>query len=204
MNDLEIFLHDLFELDDSQYIEVRPHSNGRMVYKDWTFFKSIDDLVSSEIIQNAENDIYFGVSSRTISNENVIEYDTFRCLAFDMDNIISSYPDFSCDQVFDKFREVELLPNYIISSGNHIHGYILLQPTKDIGTILKVTNIIARMIGSDLKAIKKSQFMRLPGTFNNTNPVEILYRNANPRYSLYDIQTLLNILAITGRLGGDK
>ncbi len=204
MNDLEIFLHDLFELDNNQYIEVRPHNNGRMVYKDWTFFKSVNDLARSEIILNAENDIYFGVSSRAISNENVIEYDTFRCLAFDMDNIISSYPDFSCDDVFDEFKKVELLPNYIISSGNHIHSYILLQPTKDISTIMKVTNVIAQMIGSDLKAIKKSQFMRLPGTFNNTSHVEILYRNANPRHSLNDIQTLLNMLTITGRIGGDK
>lgn len=204
MNDLEIFLHDLFELDNNQYIEVRPHNNGRMVYKDWTFFKSVNDLARSEIILNAENDIYFGVSSRAISNKNVIEYDTFRCLAFDMDNIISSYPDFSCDDVFDEFKKVELLPNYIISSGNHIHSYILLQPTKDISTIMKVTNVIAQMIGSDLKAIKKSQFMRLPGTFNNTSHVDILYRNANPRHSLNDIQTLLNMLTITGRIGGDK
>lgn len=192
MNELDAFLHDIFALESGEYIEVRPYFNGRMVYDKWAFYDDINSLVSSGLTDETEYDVFFGIASRKISSENLVTYGKVRCLAFDVDRLNAK----QYKTIIEDFRKLNLLPNYVISSGSGLHCYLLITPTSDMDRVIRVSLKISELIDADCRVIRKSQFMRLPGTYNNGKKVEFLYKNRTFISSIEDIETIVNLDSI--------
>lgn len=190
MASLKTFLNDLFKLGSGQYIEVRPVYHGRMVYDKWSFVNRIDDVLSFTTQEYSKYDIYFGIAARKFTDMGVLYYDTYRCLAFDVDRLGKD----DCHAILDDFRSINLSPRYVVSSGEGLHCYLIIKPTADTNKVMELTKAISRMIRSDERVIKPSQFMRLPKTSNNGVKAQIIYQSKND--VVYDIDEISAILKI--------
>ena len=104
---------------------------------------------------------------------------TRSCLCWDFDKKTLGQ-GFNVKDILHLFKSIRLYYHAIIDTGHGYHVYVFIEPTTDLEAVEAVQKAIAIRLGADIKAILKTQLMRLPGTLNikdekNKLPVKIVY-----------------------------
>ncbi len=69
-------------------------------------------------------------------------------------------------EILNRFRNIGVFYNCIISSGHGFHVYVLIEPTENIELVVGVEKAIASLVGADMHAVKPTQLLRVPFTYN--------------------------------------
>ena len=174
------FLYQLFD-GVTDYIEIRELPNTRQ------YFLTLDELPNYDPPTN--QNVYFGVYSRARHSGKTQDCLTTGTIWADYD---TGMEDLSVMErvakVKAKLKAVGMPePSVMISSGNGIHAYWLLQQRAG-DEALPLLKALAVATGSDPRATDKARIMRLPGTWNVKDPANPLQCELPlglfPRYSL--------------------
>ena len=117
------------------------------------------------------------------------------CLGFDFDKKELG-ENFNHKDIINRFKELKIYCHSIIDTGNGYHAYVMLNKTSDLNKVREVQKVLAERLGADLKAIKDTQVLRLPFTYNikndfpkTVNLVHLEEYNSNA-FKAYDIDFL--------------
>ncbi len=191
------FFQALFK-ETKGYIEVRTIDSGGKVRQYFYSTEDIDhltrDLTDDDLPDFKDTNVYFGVCPRRErqgKEENVEE-------------VNSLWVDLDCETMTEKLtalkklEEFEFSPSIIVSSGNGLHCYWLLdrpyaiKTNKDRLDAKGYLKGLTLALGGD-KTFDLSRILRVPGTKNLKNPhnplpVEILEFHPTRRYELGDFE----------------
>lgn len=143
-------------------------SNKDNTFNKVNYFNDIDELVSFSTNNNNYNlNTYFQLATIDINAEDGKEENLkYRyCLSFDFDKKDLG-EGFNHKDIVNRFKELKIYCHCIIDSGNGYHAYIVLNKTADIEKVGKVQGALCRRLGADKNAIKKTQILRIPYTYN--------------------------------------
>lgn len=150
--------------------------------KDYTsiaYYNDIDELVNFSTSNKVKfNNTYFTLATTDGEggSTNNLMYRYF--LSFDFDKKDFD-PDFNHIDILNKFREVKIHYHALIDSGNGYHVYVCIERTSDLQKVQEVQEALCYKLGADKNAIKTTQILRIPYTFNIKNnghkQVNIIY-----------------------------
>lgn len=184
-------LEGLGNLKDNQYIRIY---QAKEDYSKVSYFNNIDNLIDYVSSNKHGLNTYFTLNTTTGESgtkENLINRTV---LGFDFDKKDLG-KDFNIPKLINKFKAIGLWYQIVIDSGNGYHAYMLIEPTKDIDKVVEVTKAIGKRLGADPKAMKPTQILRVPYTFNikekpkQVNIIKIYDKESIKRYQinkLYD------------------
>lgn len=133
-------------------------------------FNNIDDFINRAVKSDRFfNDTYFSLSTSNNNNRKTTNMMTRTCIGLDFDkkDFDKKGIELNFDYIMTQFKKLGLYYHIIINTGGGYHVYILIQPTKNIELVTKVTKQIAEIVGADVNACKSTQILRLPGTINH-------------------------------------
>lgn len=151
-------------LVENQYLRVFQNDKDKTFSK-VNFFNNIDDMVKYCADKSMGVNTYFELATTT--GESGTEQDLLYryCLGFDFDK--KDFEDsFSYKDIMFKFKELGLWYHAIVDSGNGFHVYVMINKTNDLNKVGKVQEILCDKLNADKHAIKVSQLLRIPYTFN--------------------------------------
>ena len=154
-------------LKDNQYIRLFQAKDD---YSKVQFFNNIDDLVYY-VSSNKRYGIntYFNLSLTNGVGGTEQDLRTRTVIALDFDKKDLGQ-DFNHVDIINKFKSLKLWYHALVDSGNGYHAYICIEPTRDIDKVVEVTKAIGNKLGADLQAMKSTQILRVPYTFNVKDP----------------------------------
>jgi hypothetical protein len=154
-------------LTDDQYIRVYQQNN--LVTK-IHFYDNIDDLVTFAVGNKVKNH-HTCFTLSTTNGKGGAEEDliTRTVLGWDFDKDPPNQ-DLNHKDIINRFTSLNLWYHAIIDSGNGYHVYMAIEPTKDIHKVVEVTKAIGKKVGADHGAMKTTQILRLPYSFNIKDP----------------------------------
>lgn len=170
-------------------------------------FNNIDDIIlylrDNPRLKYCET--YFNLHSSITGDRKTEDIGTCVAIGLDFDkkDFEKKGIDLSVDYIQSKFNESRLFYNILVDTGNGIHTYILIDPTKDIELVTRVTRQIATLTGADINACKSTQLLRIPTTFNNKKLSEGIRKPVNLVYIDNDIKRK-NINELAKRLLRDS
>ena len=188
-------------LKDNQYIRL---FQAKEDYSKVQFFNNIDNLIDY-ISSNKRYGIntYFNIG--LTNGEGGAEQDlmTRTVIAFDFDKKDLGQ-DFNHVDLINRFKAIGLWYHALVDSGNGYHAYICIEPTRDIDKVVEVTKAIGSKLGADLQAMKSTQILRVPYTFNVKDSTRQKQVNIINQYKLdsikrYNINDLYNRFCINER-----
>lgn len=153
-------------IEEEEYIRVFQDNKD---YKKVSFFNDVDDLVQFSTSKYTNyNNTYFTLAT-THGEGGASENLEYRyCLAFDFDK--KDYqPGFNHKDILNRFRDAKIHYHALIDSGNGYHVYIMINRTDDLQKVQKVQEALCDKLGADKNAIKSTQILRVPYTFNVKN-----------------------------------
>jgi len=154
--------------------------NIREIGKDKTknLFFRLSDLKEYDPLDN--EDIYFGVFTRTEASGKAAACGVTRAIWCDYDNMtLASVKGAMLDSGAPT-------PSIYINSGHGIHAYWILSDPATPSEAIPIVKGLASATGADPKATDTARIMRVPGTFNNKGErvaCKIIEQN-EARYSL--------------------
>lgn len=123
-----------------------------------------------------------------------------RVLAFDFDKKDLG-ENFNHKDILRLFNENGIYYHALISSGNGYHVYVLIKDTDDIDKIIEVNAALAKRLGADPNAVKTTQILRVPHTYNYKNnaknQVNLMYLATPEKQKAYDLDKLYRQYCIT-------
>lgn len=135
-------------------------------YNRVTSFDNIDDLVKfSSEKNNYTVNTYFQLAT-TDGNIGTQDHIKYRyCLAFDFDK--KDLEDgFNHKDIVNRFKDLKIYCHAIVDSGNGYHAYVMINKTDNIDKVYKVQKVLCERLGADKNAIKTTQLLRIPYTYN--------------------------------------
>lgn len=192
-------------LKDNQYIRVLQAKDD---YLKSEFFNNIDDLINHTSSKNSKRlNNYFSLSTTNGqggTKENLVNRSV---LGFDFDKKQES-PGFNHKDILNRFKKIGLFYHSLIDSGNGYHVYVFIDPTDDILKIEAVQQAIGEMVGADEKALKSTQLLRVPFTYNVKNndfkTVSIVHLEDSNSIKRKDIDYLYNKYCTYEKSKGSK
>lgn len=192
---LKKFLKTIYRgIEEEEYIRVF-QNNKDGTYSKVTYFNDIDDLINFSINKyNYSNNTYFQLSS-TDGNGGSEENLKYRyCLAFDFDKKDLG-AEFNHKDIVNKFRDLKIYCHCIVDSGNGYHAYIMINKTNDFNKVNEVQKVLCEKLGADKNAIKSTQILRIPYTYNVKNQLKTvrivhLEDRHSDKFKAYDIDFL--------------
>ena len=182
----EQFINELFH-GVTDFLEIR-EIQGKQVRRD---FYRLDELTTYS--PPTTKNVYFGVYSRQGRNGKAEGCLTTGAVWADYDSDMQGLSVMErAAKVLDKLEAVGMPePSVIISSGNGIHTYWLLDQRAG-DEALAIVKALVVATGSDPQTKDKARVMRLPDTWNvkdakNPLPCEILYADYSKRYTLDEL-----------------
>lgn len=171
-------------LKDNQYIRVFQNNED---YSKVEFFNNIDDLVRYTTNGKIYNtNTYFNLSLTNGVGGTEQDLKTRTVIAFDFDKKELGQ-DFNHVDLINRFKAIGLWYHCLIDSGNGYHAYIMIEPTEDMEKVIEVTKAIGNKLGADNQAMKSTQILRVPYSFNVKN--EDRKKQVNI-INLYDLSTI--------------
>jgi DNA-binding HxlR family transcriptional regulator len=157
-------------------------------YTDAKFFNDIDEM--NEYIENHKYiNTYFNLSTTNGIGGTEEDIFTRSVLAFDFDKKL--FDSLEAKDIMFKFKKLGLWYHILVDSGHGYHAYICIEPTVDINKVIEVTKAIGNKIGADPDAMKTTQVLRVPYTFNmkdekakQVNIINMFEKNTIKRYDL--------------------
>lgn len=209
------FLNKIFydELEEEEYIRIVKANDFGLKP---SFYTDVDSVISKLKSSNLY-DVFFNLSTTAELNGKE-EYLKFRyCLAYDFDlkdymncskqdlynlyasdrKIFDKNKKLLLDEIYTLLKSNNIYCHLIIDSGYGYHIYLLLNKTNDLEKITAVNTALQSRLNSDKNAIKSTQILRLPFTYNSkgVKPIKakIVVDNTNKdNFKRYDIDTLYN------------
>ena len=181
-------------ITEEEYIRV--FQNNNKDYSNVKYFNDIDELVSFASSNKVKfNNTYFTLAT-TDGKGGSTEHLMYRYfLGFDFDKK-DQVEGFNHIDILNKFKSLQIHYNCLIDSGNGYHVYICIERTNDLQKVKEVQEALCDKLGADKNAIKTTQILRIPYTFNIKNgghrQVNIIYmedRNSK-QFKPYNIDFL--------------
>lgn len=182
--------------EENEYIRIF-QNNERKQFNKTQYFNDIDGMVNY-VTSNAKFDknTYFELAT-TNGNSGQTDDLMYRyCLGFDFDKKELG-EDFDHIDILNLFKENKLHYHCLIDSGNGYHAYICVNKTNNINMIKQVQTSLCEKLGADKNAIKDTQILRVPYTYNikdedKTKLVRIVAMDNRNEIVPYDIEFLYN------------
>lgn len=154
---------------EEEYIRVFQNNktNGKdITYSKVEFFNDIDDLVNFSANKYINyNNTYFELAT-TDGTGGAEEHLLYRyCLGFDFDKKDLG-AEFSGKDILNRFKAAKIHYHALIDSGNGYHVYVMINKTDKLDMVQAVQEVLCDKIGADKNAIKSTQILRIPYTFN--------------------------------------
>lgn len=191
------FFKTIYRGIDLEEEQIRLFQNDKEgTYNKVTYFNDIDDLVNFSISKyNYFNNTYFQLSSAdgVGGAEENLKYRY--CLAFDFDKKDLG-SDFNHKDIINLFKVNKIYCHCIVDSGNGYHAYIMINRTNNLNMVDEVQKALATKLNADLNAIKTTQILRIPFTFNvkGDKPKGVKLVHLEPydsdKFKPYDIEFL--------------
>jgi len=154
------------DLKDNQYIRLLQTKDN---YTNTKSFNNIDDVVFYTTANHSQHmNNYFTLSATNGQGGTQQDLLNRSVLGFDFDKK-EEKPDFNHKDVVFRFKKIGLFYHSLIDSGNGYHVYIMIQPTNDIKKIKAVQEELGRRLEADENALKPTQLLRVPYTYNVKN-----------------------------------
>ena len=138
-----------------------------------TFHNDFNKLVSY-CYNNRYNNLYFQLAT-VKTNMDGKEGNLCKryCLALDYDKKELG-ENFGIENINHLFiNELKIYAHFISNSGHGYHVYTCIEPTTDIVKVNSVQKVLANKTGADLNAVKTTQLLRVPYTYNMKNKEDI-------------------------------
>lgn len=164
------------DITENEYIRV--FQNNNLDYKKVSYYNNIDELVSYVTSKYTKfNNTYFTLAT-TDGEGGATENLKYRyCIAFDFDK--KDYEEgFNYIDILNRFRDAKIHYHALVDSGNGYHVYVCIHKTSDLQKVEEVQKALCYKLGADKNAIKQTQILRVPYTFNIKNghkQVNIIY-----------------------------
>ena len=163
------FFKTIFRDIDFNKEKIRVFQNNKdNIFNKVSYFNDIDDLVSFSTNKNNFNlNTYFQLATINIDAQDGKEDSLAHryCLAFDFDKKDLG-EEFNHKDIVNRFKDLRIYCHAIIDSGNGYHAYVMIDKTNDIDKIYKVQKALCERLGADTNAIKTTQILRIPYTYN--------------------------------------
>lgn len=179
-------------ITEEEYIRVFQANNKD--YSNVKYFNDIDELVSFSASNKVlYNNTYFTLAT-TDGKGGSTEHLMYRYfLGFDFDKK-DQVEGFNHIDILNKFKSLKIHYNCLIDSGNGYHVYICIERTNDLQKVKEVQEVLCNKLGADKNAIKTTQILRIPYTFNIKNnghkQVNIIHMEDRHKIKPYDIDFL--------------
>lgn len=129
-------------------------------YKDLT---SLLDFISSNY--KYQYNLYFNLSLTDGEGGRSSNLKNRTCIAFDFDKKDNLGLDHK--EVLNRFEAAGLWYHALVDSGGGYHAYSIIESTNDYDSIAAAQQAYAKALKADLNAIKDTQVLRIPYTFNH-------------------------------------
>lgn len=189
---------------NNQYIRIYQSNKtdnidyGKIINK-VEFFNNIDDLVQYCSINTKNMNTYFNLSLTNGKSGQTEDLKERHVLSWDFDKKHLG-EDFSHIDIIENFKNLNLWYHCLVDSGHGYHTYICIEPTDDIDKVVEVTKAIGNRISADKDAMKPTQLLRVPYTFNIKNKIkQVNIINLYPKDTIkrYNINDLYNRFCTT-------
>lgn len=164
-------------------------------YNKVTFFNDIDELVNFSCSKYTKgNNTYFELAT-TDGIKGAVDNLKYRyCLGFDFDKKDLGV-NFNHKDIINKFKDLKIYCHCIVDSGNGYHAYIMINKTNDFNKVNEVQKVLCEKLGADKNAIKSTQVLRIPYTYNVKNQIKTvrivhLEDRHSDKFKAYDIDFL--------------
>lgn len=161
-------------------------------------YNNIDDLVKAILSDKRTKytDCYFNLSTSNSNERKSENMQTRTCIGIDFDN-----DNLTIDDLQKIFREYKLFYNAVVHSGNGLHAYIFIEPTKDLKLVQEVTKKIIELTGADNHANTSTQLLRVPFTKNfkdekNIKKVKLFHLEEEETTKRKNINTIAKRISI--------
>ena len=138
-----------------------------------TFYNDFNRLVNY-CYNNRYNNLYFQLA--TVKTDTDGKEDNLckrYCLSLDYDKKELG-ENFGIENINHLFiNELKIYAHFIVNSGHGYHVYTCIEPTTDIIKVNSVQKVLANKTGADLNAVKTTQLLRVPYTYNMKNKEDI-------------------------------
>ncbi|KYH30451.1 hypothetical protein CLTEP_26560 [Clostridium tepidiprofundi DSM 19306] len=158
------------------------------------FFSNVDDLVNFTSQTLYGKNTYFTLSTTTRAGGKEEDLLNRSVLAFDFDKKDFD-KNFSYKDIIERFKAINLWYHVLVDSGHGYHVYVCIEPTTDLQKVAEVQKALATKLGADLNAIKSTQILRVPYTYNikhEPKMVKIIKMFNKDTIKRYDINKLYN------------
>ena len=179
------------EIGEEEHIRVF-QQNGN--YNKASYFKDIDEMVKYCTSKyTSYNNTYFTLAS-TDGNGGATENLKYRyCISFDFDK--KDYEEgFNHRTILNLFKDLKIHYHAMIDTGNGYHVYVMINKTNKLDMVQDVQQAIGKKLKADLNAIKPTQLLRVPFTYNVKNGgykmVKVIYAENRHTIRPYDIEFL--------------
>jgi len=191
------FFKTIYRNIDLEQEQIRVFQNDKEgTYSKVTYFNNIDDLVNfSSSKYNCYNNTYFTLA--TVDGVGGAEENLkYRyCLAFDFDKKDLG-SEFNHKDIINLFKANKIYCHSIVDSGNGYHTYIMINKTNNLKMVDEVQKALATKLNADLNAIKTTQILRVPYTYNvksdKPKGVKLVHLETydSDKFKAYDIEFL--------------
>ena len=129
------------------------------------FFNNIDDMVKHCIDRSYNLNTYYSLSLTNGQSGQSQDLTTRTVLGWDFDKKDLG-ENFGCKDILERFKAIKLWYHCLIDSGHGFHVYTCIDSTNDIERVAEVQKAIGVRLGADLNAVKTTQILRIPYTYN--------------------------------------
>lgn len=157
------------------------------------FFNNVDDAIDYCNKHKHHFNIYTNLSTTNGKSGEVENLIRRRVLAFDFDKKDLGQ-DFNHKDIVRIFKENGIYYHAIISSGHGYHVYVLINDSDNINKIIEVNSSLANILKADPFAVKPTQILRVPFTYNLKNckkeQVNLIWMADESKRKPYNIDAL--------------
>lgn len=166
---------------------------GETGYQDINYFNDVDDVVSFVDNKHRYLNTYFQLATTNGENGKADNLLYRYCLGFDFDKKDLG-EDFNHKDILNLFKNIKIHYHALIDTGNGYHVYVCINRTNDLDKVNEVQKALCEKLGADINAIKPTQLLRVPYTYNikgtKKKLVKIVYMEDRHDITPYDIDFL--------------
>ena len=154
-------------------------------YNTQAYFNNLDDLISYlNHPGNKHLNNYFTLATTDGQGGKTDNLVSRTVLGFDFDKKAEA-DGFNHIDVMNRFKAIGLYYHALVDSGNGYHAYIMINPTDNLEQVQATQKTLGEMLRADMDALKPTQLLRIPGTYNTKQPQ---YKRVNVIHLQEDIK----------------
>jgi len=184
--EIKKFLRAMFNnIAKDEYIRLYQNNEN---YQNISYWNDIDELNNYIEVNRFGLNTYFNLATTDGEEERggTTEHLKYRYfLAWDFDK--KTNDELDAKEIMFRFKKLNLWYHALIDSGHGYHAYMVIEKTDNLNMVEELTKAIGLKLGADPEAMKKTQILRIPYTFNIKEPTKIKQVNT---IKLFDKSTI--------------